>query len=73
MATGPWLRPRETAVRAPSGHRRGPHDLWTRFDTAVEQLNVAGAGDSLAEMVAAYAAVAEAACALADAPEADGE
>ena len=57
----------------PGSGRRGPHDLWTRFDTAVEQLNVAGAGDSLAEMVAAYAAVAEATRALADAPEADGE
>jgi hypothetical protein len=57
----------------PGTGRRGPHDLWTRFDTAVEQLDVAGAGDSLAEVVAAYAAVAEAARALADAPEADGE
>jgi hypothetical protein len=53
--------------------RRGPDDLWTRLDAAVEQLNVAGAGHSLAEVVAAYAAVAEAAGALADALEAEGE
>jgi hypothetical protein len=56
----------------PGTGRRGPDDLWTRFDAAVEQLNVAGAGDSLTEVVAAYAAVAEAAGALADALEADG-
>ena len=40
-----------------------------RFDAAVERLNHAGAGDSLADLVAAYAAVAEAAGALADALE----
>jgi hypothetical protein len=39
----------------------------------VDQLNRAGAGDSLAALVAAYAAVAEAAGALADALEAAGE
>ena len=53
--------------------RRGPDDLWERFDAAVERLNKAGAGDSLADLVAAYAAVAEAAGALADALEAAGE
>jgi hypothetical protein len=47
--------------------------LWARFDVSVERLNKAGAGDSLAELVAAYAAVAEAAGALADALEAAGE
>jgi hypothetical protein len=47
--------------------------LWARFDAAVEQLNDAGAGDSLAAVVGAYAAVAEAAGALADALEAVGE
>ena len=57
----------------PGTGRRGPDDLWTRFDTAVEQLNVAGAGDSLAAVVAAYAAVADGARALADALEADDE
>ena len=53
--------------------RRGPEELWARFDAAVERLNQAGAGDSLADLVAAYAAVAEAATALADALAAAGE
>jgi hypothetical protein len=57
----------------PGTGRRGPDDLWSRFDAAVEQLNVAGAGDSLAELVAGYAAVTDAANALADALEATGE
>jgi hypothetical protein len=57
----------------PGTGRRGPEDLWSRFDTAVEQLNVAGAGDVLADVVAAYAAVAAAASALADALDAAGE
>ena len=42
-------------------------------DEAVAQLNEAGAGDSLADVVGAYAAVAGAARALADALEAAGE
>ena len=53
--------------------RRGPEELWARFDAAVARLNHAGAGDSLADLVAAYAAVAEAGRALADALEAAGE
>ena len=53
--------------------RRGPEELWTRFDEAVAQLNVAGAGDNLADVVASYAAVSEAAYALADALEAGSE
>jgi hypothetical protein len=57
----------------PGTGRRGPEELWTRFDAAVEQLNVAGGGDSLADLVAAYSAVADAASALADALEAAGE
>jgi hypothetical protein len=57
----------------PGTGRRGPQDLWARFDAAVEQLNDAGAGESLAAVVAGYAAVAEAAGALADALEAAGE
>jgi hypothetical protein len=57
----------------PGTGRRGPGALWSRFDAAVELLNVAGAGDDLADVVAAYAAVAEAAGALADALEATGE
>jgi hypothetical protein len=57
----------------PGTGRRGPEDLWTRFDAAVEKLNLAGGGDSLADVVAAYSAVADAARALADALEAAGE
>jgi hypothetical protein len=41
--------------------RRGPHELWTRFDAAVQQRNQAGASDNLADVVGAYAAVAHAA------------
>jgi hypothetical protein len=57
----------------PGTGRRGPDELWTRFDEAVAQLNAAGAGDNLAEIVAGYAAVSEAARELADALEAGGE
>jgi hypothetical protein len=57
----------------PGTGRRGPAELWTRFDAAVEQLNTAGAGDNLADIVAAYAAVAYASGALADALEAASE
>jgi hypothetical protein len=57
----------------PGTGRRGPEELCTRFDTAVEQLNVAGGGNSLADVVAAYSAVTDAARALADALEAAGE
>jgi hypothetical protein len=73
-------RPIEGSERArppyelrPGTGRRGPDGLWARCDAAVEQLNTAGAGDSLAEIVAAYAAVADAAAALAAALEAAGE
>jgi hypothetical protein len=57
----------------PGTGRRGPEELWARFDDAVERLNEAGASDSLANLVAAYAAVTEAATALADALAAAGE
>jgi hypothetical protein len=57
----------------PGTGRRGPEELWERFDAAVERLNQAGAGDSLADLVAAYAAVSKAAAALADALLAAGE
>ena len=62
-------RDRRTSC-GPGTGRRGPEELWARFDAAVERLNQAGAGDSLADLVSAYAAVAEAAVALADALEA---
>jgi hypothetical protein len=80
LEVGLAWRPVEGSERArppyelrPGTGRRGPEELWTRFDAAVDQLNRAGAGDSLAALVAAYAAVAEAAGALADALEAAGE
>jgi hypothetical protein len=77
LEAGLAWRPVEGSERArppyelrPGTVRRGPEELWTRFDDAVERLNDAGASDSLADLVAAYAAVAEAAAALADALEA---
>jgi hypothetical protein len=80
LEAGLAWRPVEGSDRArppyelrPGTGRRGPEELWARFDAAVERLNHAGAGDSLADLVAAYAAVAEAAGALADALAAAGE
>ena len=61
VATGRRVQPRETAVRASPWHGPAwPKELWTRFDAAVERLNLAGAGEHRAEIVAAYSAVAEA-------------
>ena len=57
----------------PGTGRRGPTDLWARFDAAVRQLNQAGAGENLADVVDAYAAVAQAAAELADALQTLGE
>jgi hypothetical protein len=54
----------------PGTGRHGPDELWTQLDAAVEQLNAAGGGDSLAEVVAAYTAFANASRALAEALEA---
>ena len=69
---GPTARDRRTNFApVPAGAVR--KKLWTQFDAAVERLNVAGAGDSLAEIVAAYSALAEAAGALTEALEAAGE
>jgi hypothetical protein len=80
LEAGLAWRPMEGSDRArppyelrPGSGRRGSEELWARFDRAVHQLNTAGAGDSLADVVAAYAAVAQAAGALADALEASGE
>jgi hypothetical protein len=53
--------------------RRGPAELWTRFDAAAQRLNQAGAGDNLGDVVGAYAAVAQAALDLAEALQAAGE
>jgi hypothetical protein len=57
----------------PGTGRRGPAELWTRFDAAVHRLNHAGAGDNLSDVVDAYAAVAQAASELADALQTAGE
>jgi sugar (pentulose or hexulose) kinase len=80
LEAGLAWRPIEGSERArppyelrPGTGRRGPEELWTRFDAAVEQLNTAGAGDSLAAIVTACAAVAHAAGALADALETASE
>jgi hypothetical protein len=80
LEAGLAWRPVERSERArppyelrPGTGRRGPEELWTRFDAAVARLNAAGAGDSLAELVAAYSEVAQAALAVADALEAAGE
>jgi hypothetical protein len=57
----------------PGTGRRGPEALWSDFDHAVQRLNEAGAGQSLAEVVAAYGAVSDASGALADALAPNGE
>jgi hypothetical protein len=57
----------------PGTGRRGPPELWTRFDAAVQRLNQAGAGDDLGNVVDGYGAVAHAASELADALQAPGE
>ena len=74
MAARRRFRTGASAIRtAPGTGRRGPTDLWVRFDAAVRQLNQAGAADNLADVVDAYAAVAQAAAELADALQAAGE
>ena len=57
----------------PGTGRRGPAELSTRFDAAAQRLNEAGAADNLADIVGAYAAVAQAASELADALQARGK
>jgi hypothetical protein len=57
----------------PRTGRRGPEELWARFDAAVARPNAAGSGDSLAELVASYGEVAQAAGAVGNALEAAGE
>ena len=54
----------------PGTARRGPPDLWLRFDAAVRRLNQAGAGDNLADVVDACAVLAQTAWELADALQA---
>ncbi len=45
----------------PGSGRRGPEELWRRFDGAVAELNRAATGTSLREVAHAYAGLAEAA------------
>lgn len=51
----------------PGTGRRGPADLWTRFDASVAGLNRAITGSNAAEVADAFGELAEAAGALAEA------
>jgi hypothetical protein len=55
----------------PGTGRRGPGELWERFDTAVAHLNHAAARTDSAAVAVAYQEVSRAASALADAVEAE--
>jgi len=55
-------------LRAGTG-RRGPEDLWQRFDSAVEKLNRAAARTDLIEVASAHELLADAAGDLARAVE----
>lgn len=57
----------------PGTGRRGPTELWGRFDAAVAELNRAISGTSAADVADAFGAVAETAAALADAVAAEDE
>lgn len=57
----------------PGTGRRGPPALWSRFDTAVSQLNQAIAGSSAAAVADAFGEMAEVAKALGDAVARDDE
>jgi hypothetical protein len=51
----------------PGTGRRGPEELWIRFDAAVGQLNQAIAGSSAAEVAAAFGEMSGAAAELSEA------
>jgi len=53
----------------PGTGRRGPEEMWERFDTAVARFNHANAGTDAAAVAYAYSDVSAAALALADAVE----
>jgi hypothetical protein len=53
----------------PGTGRRGPEDLWTRFDAVVASLNQAITGSDAAAVADAFGEVAEATAELADAVE----
>jgi hypothetical protein len=57
----------------PGTGRRGPEELWTRFDTAVAALNRAITGSSAAAVADAFGETAEAANVLADAIAAEDD
>ena len=57
-------------LRAGTG-RRGPADLWERFDTAVQNLNHAITGTNVVGVARAFGELSLAAAALADAVEAE--
>jgi hypothetical protein len=53
----------------PGTGRRGPEDLWERFDEAVAELDRVSEGRSIRAVARAYAELAEVAAELADAVE----
>jgi hypothetical protein len=53
----------------PGSGRRGPEELWRRFDGAVAELNRAATGTDLLEVARAYEDLTDAAQELADAVE----
>jgi hypothetical protein len=57
----------------PGTGRRGPSDLWERFDASVNALNHAITGSSAAVVADAFGDCAETAAALADAVRAEDE
>lgn len=53
----------------PGSGRRGPHELWRRFDAAVSELNRAATGTDLVAVADAYGALADVAEAIAESVE----
>ena len=53
--------------------RRGPEELWLRFDAAVTELNHAIGGTSSQQVAAAFGGIAETAAEVADAIEREDE
>jgi len=53
----------------PGSGRRGPEELWRRFDGAVAEINRVATGTDLVEVARAYEELAEAAGAVAEAVE----
>lgn len=79
-AAGLQWRPVAGAERAappyelrPGTGRRGPEELWLRFDATVAELNHAIGGTSAQQVAAAFGGVAETSADLADAVEREDE